>query len=543
MADDPQAYLAQLEREHREQAALAARSQKVRAHGVPRATVHPRGGYDGGRVTRLNQHWLPPAQSADGAIAATGEVLLRRARDLVRNVDVANAAIDRIIENIIGPMGIDLDSEVVREAASADGVQEFEDAFNLEADELWRQYCESGEATADGLTFVDLEELILREVIEAGQCFVIESADDDPARIAPIYWQLAGPEQLDGSKDQGRGRQQNEIRNGIEFDAKDRPVAYWLFTSDPHDSHAPLSEASQRYPASRVQHIYRKKRHGQSHGVTWFAPVVRSIKDLDFLLDNMLKTEQVRSLFAAVIKSDAVAGPGGIGLQPEAGQETTDEDGNQFTDLAPGIVARLRPGDSVDTVQSGQAAGAAEPWINLLLQLIGMGLGLSRLALTKDFRGISYSGARGNELADRRGYRRLQTWFSPYLTYMRRRWTQQVIGLGKLRSVRPRDLLEQPSKWLRISARPPGWDWVDPTKEVATDREAIAAGLDCHKNRMAMRGLDLLDTWRQLAKEKRLQAKLGLKLSTDPAAPPPAQPPAAPPAAPPPDDDDDEEQA
>lgn len=529
MSQDPSEYLSQLGREHRRQAALDARTQKIRAHvSVPRA------GYDAGKVTRLNQYWMPPGQSADAAVAENAALLLSRARDLVRNDAAASAAVDRIVENVIGALGMDLDAEAIA-GIGADGVEEFEDAYNVEADDQWKTWC-AREATFEQMTFADLQEVALREVVEAGEVLLLECANQDPARTAPICWQIIEAEQLDEQRDRPRGDKQTEIRRGIELDAQRRPLHYWLYDANPFDVQTSSRNwQSKAYPASRVLHLFRRKRSGQTRAASWLAPVIRALKDMGWYIENEMQSSAIGALFAAVIKSEA-GGQGGLGLA--SSDDEQDDDGNYFENLAPGIIARLKPNESVEQVQSVRPPSAADPWINLILQLISMGLGMSRLALTKDYRGISYSGARGNELADRRTYRRLQQWFAPYLVDMRIRWTRQAIALGRLKSVGPREYLRDPQHWLRINARNPGWDWVDPTKEVATDAAAISAGLDCHKNRMAGRGLDLFDTWRQLKRERALRARLGLQFTTDvpqPAAPLPPSPEPIPP-----DDDEDE---
>lgn len=512
VSDPAYSFLAGLAAEHREAERIKVRSQDVRG-----------GGYEGGRVTRLNQHWQPSHRSADAAIGENASLLLARSRDLVRNEPVAEAAMSRIVENVIGPEGLDLD-------ASARVGDDLDDEFNAEADAKFMAWCES-EADASGHgSMADLQELMLREVGEGGEVLILEVADRTKGRTVPIAFQLLEAEQLDAGKDRPAGTQGNEIRRGVELDGAGRPVAYWIFDRHPNDYQLGKYADSVRVPAERVIHLFYRRRARQSRGVSWFATVIRTLKDLGWYTENELQASAIGALFAAVIKSDSGAGGQAMGLAPPDGAEETDDDGNYFEDLGPGIVARLKPGESIETVKSDRPNSGAEPWINLILQLVALGLGMSRLALLKDYRGINYSGARGNELADRKYWRRLQRWFARPLLEMRRRWLKQAVALGVVKSISPQQLQADPQRWMAATVQAPGWEWVDPVKEMEADREAIKARLLTFKDAFSRRGKDWRAEFRQMKVEGAYGEELELTMPTDP--PPEAVAPAAPGAAP-----------
>lgn len=500
-SDHAYSFLADLSREHLQADQIALRSSNVRS-----------GSYEGGRVTRLNQYWQPSHRSADAAIFESSSLLLARSRDLVRNEPVAEAAISRIVENVIGPEGMDLD-------AAARVVDELDDEFNAEADAAFQHWCEN-EADASGQgSFADLQELMLREVAEGGDVLLLEVADKSKGRTVPICFQLIEVEQLDDFRDRAAGPTGNEIRRGIELDASGRPLAYYLFDRHPSDYQLSRQVESVRIPAERVIHICYRKRARQSRGISWFAPVIRTLKDLGWYTENELQASAIGALFAAVIKTDNGAGGGSLGLTSSGSNEATDDDGNYFEDLGPGIVARLKPGEDITTVKSDRPNSGAEPWINLILQLVALGLGMSRLALLKDYRGINYSGARGNELADRKYWRRLQRWFSRPLVDIRRRWLKQAVALGVVKSINSRQLLEDPRRWQAASVQAPGWEWVDPVKEMEADRDAITANLLTYKDAMSRRGKDWRETFRQRKLENEYAKEQGLEIPT---AKPPA---------------------
>ncbi|MCH7863158.1 MAG: phage portal protein, partial [Proteobacteria bacterium] len=86
----------------------------------------------------------------------------------------------------------------------------------------------------------------------------------------------------------------NEIRRGVEIDANGRTVAYWLYPRPPSDLNTLISRPK-RHEAKNFLHLFNQKRIGQTRGVSDFAPIVQSMKDLNFYIDNEMQASAISS--------------------------------------------------------------------------------------------------------------------------------------------------------------------------------------------------------------------------------------------------------
>ena len=60
---------------------------------------------------------------------------------------------------------------------------------------------------------------------------------------------------------------------------------------------------SKPIPAESVLHVYKKDRPGQVRGVTWLAPVILKLRDLDEYEDAELVRKKIEACFAAFVIS------------------------------------------------------------------------------------------------------------------------------------------------------------------------------------------------------------------------------------------------
>lgn len=193
-------------------------------------------------------------------------------RDLIRNTPLATRAQAVIAANVVGD-GI-IPKVVARDARA-----------RAELQEVLRRHFDTTSIDADGRqNLYGLQRLALNSVVEAGEVLIRRRkrllTDGLPL---PFQIQVLEPDYLDDGRDQdaapARDDQpaRNLIREGIEYDAIGRRVAYWLF--DQHPGSRGLGGGrweSRRVAASEVLHIYRQDRPGQMRGVSWFSPVLQT---------------------------------------------------------------------------------------------------------------------------------------------------------------------------------------------------------------------------------------------------------------------------
>lgn len=189
--------------------------------------------YKGADINRLNKDWLPPHRSGDSAIEESWDVITSRVRDLMRNDPVMRSAKRGLAKGVIGASGIQTFAEAV------DKRREPLDEFNEESDELFEEYCETEIDLEGRMSWSQMQWTAFTECMETGESLLLECWDNDPGRIIPLCYQLLEAEQIDDTRnwDADRNKQQYRCRRGIEYDNKNRPVAYWLYNANPFDSY------------------------------------------------------------------------------------------------------------------------------------------------------------------------------------------------------------------------------------------------------------------------------------------------------------------
>jgi lambda family phage portal protein len=300
---------------------------------------------------------------------------------------------------------------------------------------------------------------------------------------------------------------ENEVRRGVEIDALGRPVAYYIYPYHPNDINGMWS-TPQRVPAEECLHLYKAERIGQTRGISMLAPVVSWLRQLGYYVDNELQASAVASCFSVAIKTLGGGADGSI--LPSSSADTADTDGNTFEFIQPGMVARLLPGEEVETINPGRPNSAADAWINLILRSIAVGSGLSYERLARDYTQTNYSSARSSDLEDRKQFYMEQDWLCYHLCDpIYERFMETAVMEGKL-PISSNDLIEDYHGVIEHKNQSPGWEWVDQLKEQQASASALESNLTTLRDECGKRGSDWREVLEQRAKEKQLIDSLGL---------------------------------
>lgn len=303
--------------------------------------------------------------------------------------------------------------------------------------------------------------------------------------------QLIPSDQLDPtlSRDLGGGAR---IVSGIEFDAEDEVVAYHILPEAPGTPFAVFSSPV-RVPARDIFHVFDPMFPGQVRGLSWLAPVLTKLRDRDEASDAMLMQLKVASLLTAFIRD-----PDGslAGFEGET-------DGNALSvALEPGAARILPPG--ADVTMSNPPAGLSDAVTFLKAQdrEIAAGLNLTFEQLTADLSEANYSSARVGLLEFRRRAEMLQKLLveGQFLSPLWRRWIELEALSGRIEANGA--ALED---YMAVRFVPPGWQWVDPQKEVSADVKAIEAGLKSREEVVAGRGRDIDELDEERARDRRAE--------------------------------------
>lgn len=237
-------------------------------------------------------------------IAAAAAPVRRRASYYARNNPWIANGVTAIVANAIGA-GIKPQSQhpdrAIREALHA----------------AWARWTD--DADADGVTdFYGLQAIALRAMVETGEAF----AQFAPTSTGGLRVRLLDAEMIpaDYSRELGDGRR---ILQGIELDADGTRVAYHVFRNRPDvpTLGAPLDLV--RIPAEQMAHVFSPLAPGQLRGISWLAPVLLRLHELDLYEDAQLVRQKVAALFAGFVTDVNGTGAAGFDGTQTSGVLTT----------------------------------------------------------------------------------------------------------------------------------------------------------------------------------------------------------------------------
>lgn len=431
--------------------------------------------YDGasnGRRWR-GQPEMPATLSAQAIARAP---LARRARYLAGNNPLAASGVEAWVSALVGT-GVKPQSNHpdvgLRSQIGA--------AF-----ELW-----TDEADAEMLTdFYGLQAIMVRRMVVDGEAFALLLNDGDRFSI-----RLLDAEQVDASlsRDFASGR----IVHGIEFDNAGRRVAYWILPERPGMAFATVSQP-QRVLAQDVIHMFRPEIPGQVRGISWFAPVMLRLSDLDSWRDAQLTRQKVAAMLAGFIRNaDGTVMDG-----------DPDGRGSLIGGLEPGTLKYLNAGEEISFSTPATIGVEVISFAKITEREIAVGLGLPSSILTGDLSDVNYSSIRAGLVEWRRRVEALQHGVIAFqaLRPIWRRWAATETISGRVQTTVTE---AQAVKFIA-----PKQQWVDPSKDVDAELAAIAGGLMSRREAVTSRGVDIEALDSEIAEDTARAKLLGLTFAT-----------------------------
>lgn len=291
---------------------------------------------------------------------------------------------------------------------------------------------------------------------------------------------LLSPEQLDQSitRESENGAR---IVAGVEFNAAGDVIAYHVLPTIP-DLGLPATWTAVRVPAADVLHLFEPKAPGAVRGVSWLAPVLTRLHELDRLEDALVARANTAALF------------GGFISDPEgtSGFASGKVDPAELS-LEPGVMRILPPAASV-TFPNVPDSGDAQTLLRHLTRSIAAGCGLPYELLSGDLSQVNYSSAKlGLESFKRRVTAlRASLFTARLLEPLWRRLIVLELLAGRLR-------VSNLEAAFAVSFLWPTWAALDPLKEAQADVLLLSAGLRSRAEIIASRGRDVEDVDAELA--------------------------------------------
>lgn len=412
--------------------------------------------YEAAGTGRRVSNVLATGASANTEVASGAAIMRNRARQLVRDNALAANAVRVIAHNTIGK-GIKAEISA-RNQTTERAVSQW-----------WKTWAETTACDYDGLhNLYGLQNLITETVVESGSALVVRRRSG--AGMIPLQLQVLEPDFLDTTKDSSGGTGKRIIR-GKQYNDDGRLEGYWLYSEHPGERGGALVMGRSNFvKAEDVAHVYKIGRPGQSDGVTWFAPVMNTLRDLMDTRDAYQLRQKISACFTAFIYDADNSGTG-------SGDNSVTEH------LEPGRVDVLPAGKDIKFASPPGVDGMSD--FDKAQQItIASGLGVPYEALSGDLRNVSFLSGRMGWLAF---YRNIDAWRAnmiiPMLCERVFAWFAEYaeVNLAAAGSSDPQLV----ARWTA-----PDRDLLDPDKEIGALRDEMRIGALPWGEMVRMRGRD-----------------------------------------------------
>ncbi len=469
---------------------------------IPSKTKTGNRSYQAGKFTRLTSDWIATSDSIHREIRTDMVSVRSRARDLHKNNSYVRGYFLDNRANVVGPKGPTLQ---VR-GMFPDGREDT--AANEYIESMFQEWCEPEFCTMAGiLDFVELQWMLANQLKRDGE-FMVRMVTGENVNKFGFSLQLIEPDALD-EKFTMKLSNGNYAIMGVEINEWKKPVAFWIRTQNAETeymgvygfNYQPTANlyGLQRIPAEEIIFGYDPEHTNQLRGMSHLAAAMLTIHHLQGYDE------------AAIVNARAGASKMGFisdkdGIPGDYKGDEEDEDGNTISNFQSGIIEDIgnRQFTAFDpTYPHGEYPSFRKEH----LRETSIGLGRNYNSFAGDLEGVSFSSLRGGELQQR------QIWMVDQELFLKK--LDKPVYKNWLKWAMLYEAVKLPyakyEKFAKHEWQPVRWPWVDPLKDVQAEIMAIDHGLQTRKDALAKQGKDFEQNIEQLAKEKAMADKLGIK--------------------------------
>lgn len=445
--------------------------------------------YEAAKPSRLRK-LRPDNASGDALVGVAGAALRGYARQLEQNYDIAEGILKVLVNNTIGPNGIN------REPMPRTKSGDIHTKLAKELLILWNDWMLAPEVTGE-LDYAAMERLAARTWFRDGEVLsqLLEGriATLDHGTRVPFSIELIEADHLPlDYNDDSKG-----IVQGVERNAWGRPRGYHLYKEHPNGTTLQWNQQTKFVSADRMLHAKIANRIKQARGVSVFAAVMRRLEDLK----DYEESERIAARVAAALTGYIKKGLPESYTAPESGN--TDR---QFA-MKPGMIFDgLQEGEEVGTIDSNRPSSLLAPFHDAMIRFTSAGVGTSYSSTSKNYNG-TYSAQR-QELVEGWGNYQAVTnlWVGQFSRPIWRRFVNMAVASGQIQL--PSDL--DTRTLYDAEFRGPAMPWIDPVKEATANKTLERAGYKSAQQIIRERNGNPDDTmnqiavWRSAAKDKDL---------------------------------------
>jgi lambda family phage portal protein len=354
-----------------------------------------------------------------------------KSRELARTSPIACGAINTNVDRVVGT-GLALAASPNRGVLGWTAAQASAWKRQVQAEfSLWSDSAESDQAQT--LNFYEQQALVLRAVLESGDCFtLLPDAARTPSQPYALRLQVLEADRV--GNPYAAPQDTASIAGGVRFGLDGAPAAYHVYTSHPGATYTTGKDllAGQwvdRLGASgrkRMLHHFRKLRPDMPRGMPYLAPIIDCIKQISRYTDAEIAAAVISAYFTVFIESES-----GNPAPVFAGEQGADTPGADIS-LGMGAVVGLAKGEKASFANPNRPNPNFEPFILGVISQIGMALGIPRELLIKQFNS-SYSASKAALLDAWIYFRSVRTWLSrSFCQPVYETWLAEAVAIGRV---------------------------------------------------------------------------------------------------------------
>lgn len=457
-----------------------------------RALLRMSGSYDNLPTWRGSADWMPTDGKAESLNSMDRDLARAKARHLERNSEIVNSILNALSRNVVGN-GFNLQ------------VRTDNEDWNAALEELWGEWSRPGNCDVTGrYSFSQLLSMVVRRKFVDGAALVVKNIVANDPQNLPYKLQLLEVDELKGPMTM-QSPQGNAIVGGIEVDAQNKPLAYWLRR---YNFETMLEEEPKRYEANRVFFLAEHSRPSEVREITPLVRTIGEIRDLDEFFDAVAFKQKISAALAIFItnsdKSYSLPASSIVSEEKKSSKAETNKR------VSPGSITELKRGQDVKAVVPAGTSSELADFNLAAMRRIAAGHGLSYEMVSRDVSQVNYSSARQNLLEDWKVFKQQQEFLiSHFLDFVFEGVVKSAILSGKLPDkIVPKDFWKQPSKYLKHEFIGQGLPWIDPYKEAMADKVRLETNQTTLKELYAKQGKDWEEALAQIKKEAEAKAKI-----------------------------------
>lgn len=436
--------------------------------------------YDAAQKNRLTSSWRSVSADPNRIWTSDAATLRDRARHAVGSNPHACAAIQALVDAVIGE-GIDSQCQIIYSPDAT--VREAQRTLVDEAKREWFEY-----AGLHGEHYQEIAQLQLRTEAVAGESFTRLLLRPDGDRI-PLRLQAIDPARLTSLRaDVAAG---NQIFSGIEINGDGDVVAYHVASGD-------YRHRVERIPAHEMVHTYRREWPGQLRGISWLSASLPDLAELNEIKHYAVVARKIQASMAVILTRPmgSAKPPMFPGAATPSGETKTDTDGNRKMFVKPGGI--IDAGEGTATAFTPHGTEDLSPLSKLLLRSAGVGFGIPYEWISGDYQGVTFASGRLSILQNRKRIRCVhahhrRTMHLPIHTA----WMDAAVSFTNRVPRVPRNVNPYA---VRFSRPVFGWG-INPLQEVNAAARAIEVGLSSHNIEIEQMGRDWRDVFKQVVEE------------------------------------------